>query len=198
MPNWWTIGAVAVTALATLAGVGLKGQIDRRRDDHRHRVEAYEGLISTSEVLVLRVVAANRQRSFKRVVVSSVVAGAKVVLPLVFMSIPRASKHMTLREAIALAARAPLPDVDDQVTSLMVWQALEDLQRARVRVRLVGSDKAQDGAERLAKEAVELVGEATNSEVRPWREQLALGRLQQRRKSMLEAHNDFIQIARAE
>ena len=195
-----TIAVAGITLLASLSGIWLNSRIHRRHRARQAQLEAYRSLIAASEVLAVRVAGRKDRFSLRTTVLSSVFGSGRFLLILLFAALNRRWRAFKLAELIALVETLPLTDDDftRQLSATSLWEALEELQAARIRIKLVGTETAQAAAERVVEAAIAVVQTASQATIFPWSERMNRRLLADRRSVLKIAHDSFVVEVRRE
>lgn len=149
MSDWPTILIVSVAPIVSAFGaIGIKEHVDRGTRFEERQWSAYQKLATASEVIAVRSAVFNSQRGLRHVAAATLNTVAKlVVVMLLSMLRPLRKDREWLRMLVDSLPNPVAPRPVMEASELL--EAIDDLIRARVEVRLVGSSDAIEAADEL-------------------------------------------------
>ena len=199
MADWPTLGVAGIAAGGSFCAVWLKAQFDRSHQARHRQMEAYGRLIAASEIVALRMAGRKSQAGFGTSISRTLLGTGRFLMIIMFLAYPRIRHTLKLNGAVATVNALPWPEPEpDPVPTTVLLDAFEEMQRARVNVRLLGTDTAVEAAEQLLLAAGAPVGVAIKPDWIPWREQLGWKDFREKRNAMNQAHEAFLAVARHE
>lgn len=198
VPWWGAILIALVSVLASLAALYLKTFLDRANSGREARRLAYHRFLAATEVVILRSLAFDRQRSLRYAFSRSIPILQKALLMSILLSLFRRSKHWNHDDFRIFADSIPTPvEPQDTMNDRAVLNSVEELVRAFVDVKVSGTMQAISAAGDLLDAAKQLGAELERPSLRSQSatRQIQLAEL---RHLVLEKQHNFVEVVRTD